>query len=141
MELFHFTASRFIDSIRREGLNKGGVLELQELGAFLHRGFVWLTANESFYTQGWSTMLGLPYDRSEFRMTVDIPDSHADRLTRWLTFCEQGRVNTLTAAIANMAGDPENWWLYEGAIPPRWIKSFDRKLIITSGQSGLRQIR
>jgi hypothetical protein len=121
LNLYHFTARRFVDSILRDGLTRG----------FVVRSFVplqfwdsyrWLTTRESF-KQSWAEGTGrLPYRRTEVRLTVDIPLSRTGSLFNWTTI---GPILSDEYETLSDLGDPENWRLFKGNIPPEWIVGSD----------------
>lgn len=119
--LYHFTARRFLADIRRQGLTRG-VLLVRTVPVTFRGGWQWLTSNPDPAGQTWARGTGiLPYSRTEVRLTVDVPPGHED-LQPW------SRVRFLVPEVAELLseyGDPENWWLFNGAIPPAWITAVD----------------
>lgn len=127
MILYHFTAARFIDRIKSEGITLGAVLVGMADGKpQIQTGLIWLTANPDFYAQTWNSRLTIKYDRAAYRITVEIPPSHQRRVLNWPLFC-LGRVSRPIAQVLNSYGDPENWRLFEGVIPPEWFRAIDAK--------------
>lgn len=132
MILYHYTAACLIGRIKREGVTLGGVLDRSGGRLILRTGYVWLTANPNFHDQAWNTRVTIPYDRAEYRITVEIPDAHERNVIQWLDYCASGRIPRDIAEDLNSIGDPENWRLYRGKIPVQWFHAVDRKLIATS---------
>lgn len=133
MILYHFTAARLIKRIKREGLTLGGVLDRDSAGRLIARtGYIWLTTNDNFYAQDWNSMLIIPYDRAEFRITVRVPTTYEGRVINWLEYCASGNIAPDIAEHLNAIGDPHNWRLYRGVIPPAWFKAVNRKLIVAA---------
>lgn len=122
MILYHFTSERHIQRVRNEGITMGVVLtSLNPIAA--RQGIQWLTSNPD-RLQSWKREGSrLPYDRTAFRITVEIPLTD-ERLRRWLTagphLCDVD-----TVSVLNAFGDPENWWIYFGPIPPTWFRVID----------------
>jgi hypothetical protein len=132
MILYHFTAARFIESIKREGITLGAVLTGIKNGKpILQQGYLWLTVNIDCHDQEWcKNRVTIPYDRSAFRITVDVPFYAEKRVINWLDFCNSGRVQKEVVELLNAYGDPENWRLFRGYIPPQWFKFVDRKNLV-----------
>lgn len=119
MTLYHFTAKRFLNSIEIEGLTRGCMVKSFNPPTFLLNK-QWLTKNESF-NQGWSVGTGrLPYKRNEVRLKIEIPNSKLENLKPWtqMKFLVPLVANDLEASDL---ADPENWFIYQGAIKPSWI--------------------
>jgi hypothetical protein len=132
MILYHFTAARLIESIKREGITKGAVLKgfKNDKPEFL-LGYLWMTINPAFSDQEWcKNRVMIPYDRAAYRITVDVPHYSESRVINWIEFCNQGRVSRDVAELLNAYGDPENYRLFRGYIPPQRFKAIDAKTII-----------
>jgi hypothetical protein len=124
MKLYHFTAARFLDSIMENGVTKGKIPEIKS-GLFSFKtGYQWLTKSEEF-RQEWCLpeYSTLPYDRSEIKLTIEIPKLRQKNLKKWLSICKYNEL----ADTLNSEGDPENWFVYKGTIFPQWIKKIERK--------------
>ena len=122
MTLYHFTAKRFLSSIKKEGISRGMMLKSLRPIQMIPRK-QWLTKNSDF-NQGWSIGTGLlPYKRNEVRLTIEIPDDD-DRIQPWtkLKFLVPEVANYLEASDL---ADPENWMIYDGVIPSAWILKID----------------
>ena len=121
MTLYHFTAERFLPAIRREGLTKGFVL-VWDNPVQLRPGYRWLTVNPE-WEQDWAEGTGrLPYKRNEVRLTVAVPPSKEANVRNWLL---AGPFLSRMYDVLSEYGDPHNWRLYEGDIPPSWITAVD----------------
>lgn len=118
-----------LDDIRIMGLTRG-MIPVLKAGRNGDRkedfsvlpGYQHLTANKSF-AQSWEEHSHLPYRRNAVRLTVKIPKAHRTNLFYWLRFCEA--VNLNSARVLNSYGDPENWFVYRGRIPPAWFRAID----------------
>lgn len=123
MILYHFTSPLHIDSIRAQGLTRGVVLaSIRPLG-FLPC-CQWLTKNPEFQ-QSWclKQYSTLSYDRSAFRITVEIPDDDP----RLFTWHEVTKALPLDVVFSlNSHGDHENWYIYRGIVLPKWFTSVCR---------------
>ena len=63
-------------------------------------------------------------DKTEVRITVEIPDADAHRYSKWRQ--RQGVSNALYRALADTGGDPSRWWIVERAIPSsEWTEAVD----------------
>lgn len=120
-KFYHFTASRFLPSIKKEGIILGRMLKTMRPPTFLTNK-QWITINPDF-DQSWSAGTGrLPYMRNEVRLTVKIP-------LKYLEFCKPwSQMRFLTPEVAKdleSFGDPENWYIFQGPIRPEWIVEVD----------------
>lgn len=119
MILYHFCAAKHVRSILREGLTKGGLSEFSyRTGYCLHLGWTWLTTDPDPRNQSWATKNVIKYDRTAYRLTIDIPEMECSRL--------YDRVGvTLLHPGCDMLfqGFPgsENWRVFHGRIPRAWI--------------------
>lgn len=124
MKLYHFTSSLHVDGCLKNGIIKG-VIPIYKGGKYgLIPGFQWLTSNPEFH-QEWANTeyTTLPYDRTEYRLTVVIPKAARDRLFRWLDICDKLPIDE----AMNAYGDPENWFVFQGRIKPGWIRRVEQK--------------
>ncbi len=116
MDLYHFTSPKHLDGCLQQGIRFGRI-PMRQLGQTrLIAGYQWLTRYDGF-NQSWNQYSTLPYDRTAFRLTVDIRRPY--NLIEWADFCRIYK-NELEQDL-NRYGDPENWYLYHGSIPPDWI--------------------
>jgi hypothetical protein len=123
MILYHFTSKHHIESCKREGLTLGLIPFLSNGQIDAIDGHQWLTENLN-YDQAWNSMLAVKYDRTEYRITINIPKKHHGSVLFWLDFCEEnpGKFDYL-----NTYGDPWNWRLFVGRVKPGWFGKIDRK--------------
>lgn len=119
MTLYHFTAERFLKSIKKNGLTKGVMVKSMNPPQFI-MGKQWLTKNPHF-EQSWAKGTGrLPYKRNEVRLTIEIPEDYQHQCKPW------SQMKFLTPEVADMLsafGDPENWYVFDGSISQHWIKA------------------
>lgn len=128
MTLYHFTARRFVDAILREGITRGFVL-INFSGLRFTAEYRWLTTNPSF-VQAWADGTGrLPYNRNEVRLTVEVPPEHERLVHKWSAL---GPILSDEYRALSMLGDPENWRLFKGSVPPMWITATDENPPLSS---------
>jgi hypothetical protein len=144
MILYHFTSVERLESIRREGLNRGDV-PTRFKGPLYETSAVWFTTEPQPEGHGlfeaktlteedrrdyFETFGVLPSEGSQYlnkkavRITVSIPSSDR-RLVRWLTWgrkhCEPGLYDALSKGNHH-----KTWWLYFGTIAPDQFRAIDR---------------
>jgi len=126
MLIYHFCSRYHLPSILREGITKGYVLiNIEKL--LLISGYQWLTINDDFNNQTWSIPTTLPYDRTEFRLTLNIPaQQKKTNLVRWDQISSKLSTDETIKSL-NTNRDHENWYLYRGLIPSKWIRSVATK--------------
>ncbi len=118
MKLYHFCSAHTLQSIKREGLTRGGIPVIKNSEVYVLVGFQWLTRNKTF-SQSWEVPIKgsrLKYRRNEFRITIKLPWDD-ENLKEWLLFCK-GKQWEETVEVLNSFGDPENWLVYAGDIKP-----------------------
>jgi hypothetical protein len=117
VRLYHFTAEHLLDRIKREGLTMGGVV-VSLFPPKIKNGYRWLTLNPEF-SQSWNAQFLVKYDRAAIRIEIEVPLT-SPRLMKWVP---RGRELTTiqTYEDLNRFGDPENWFVWKGDIPPTWF--------------------
>ena len=125
--LYHFTSDLHISGCLCEGLTKGvTIIGRTCTGIKMIDNTQWLTGNPNF-EQSWQLHSTLPYDRTANRLTIHIPKLSMKNLISW---CQDGRILTPEFYdILSTHGDPENWFIYLGGIPPEWIIEVIKKII------------
>lgn len=119
MNLYHFCAAHMKDSILRTGLTLGCLPMLSEGGVVLHPNVQWLTAEPDPQKQIWATRNLVPYSRTDYRLTVRIPDNYRKKLVRATDY-----VKALPEEARGLVLDwpgSEKWYVYLGRIPAKWI--------------------
>lgn len=128
--LYHFTASRFLTGIQSEGISRG-------MTPIKFKGFQslvmdqqWLTKKKDFF-QEWCAWSSLPYDRTECRLTINIPKDFTTNLmdyeaySKWLG---ENKIDHFYADDNNQfCEDVLDWVVYQGKIPRQWIRKIDYK--------------
>lgn len=136
MILYHFCAQKHIDAILREGLTMGGVTELTASGVILHDGWTWLTLERDPRKQSWAkNQTILPYSRTAWRLTIEIPDSELKRLYN------REKLTALypaTQLLFRGFEGCEEWRAFKGPIPAQWIK---RAECLNEGKKKIRGVR
>ena len=110
IRLYHFTASAYIDSIRRNGLKKGDVpVRISETGMMPSdedfNNAVWLTSDINAVNQQWSG------GSRDYRLTLQI-EADDPNLWRWLDLCEHLRMSPEARRILARGNKPYDWWVY-----------------------------
>ncbi len=124
MILYHFTAAHLFEKIKVEGITLGAIPYFNSIGELkINRNYLWLTVNKDF-CQGWNTMSNIPYDRAAVKISVNIPKSYENRVFEWLKI---GKGLTGMFDTLNFIGDPGNWRLFKGKIPPKWFVDVEIK--------------
>lgn len=122
MTIYHFCAARHVKKIVRQGLIIGGVATFGKTGYYAHTGYTWLTFDGDPKRQSWATRITIPYSRTAYRLTVEIPEE------------ETGNIMDKEALEKHLPGSKllfegwkgsENWRVYHGLIPPEWIKKVE----------------
>lgn len=116
--LYHFCAERHIKSIITRGLVKGALAEPMLTGFRIYSGWTWLTLDPDPGRQSWATKNLIKYDRTQYRLTIEIPDAESGKL-----FDRKGIAAIYPACDLLFNGFPgsENWRVFHGRIPPEWI--------------------
>jgi len=116
--LYHFTSPRHIHSVLDEGLTMGHIpISLDP--PRLRSGYQWLTRDKSF-DQAWNSMTNLDYDRTAYRLTIEIPNIAMGKLIDWTSNYE-GLVEPHAWKSLNAGGHPNQWVLFKGVIRPQWF--------------------
>lgn len=118
--MYHFCAAHTLQSILDSGLTLGctpiwdsGKLRVEERTQ-------WLTQDGAAGRQSWDTRITLPYSRTAYRLTINIPYSHRKKLIRAANFMVQFPDAENRDLIEGWAGS-EYWYVFRGIIPPAWI--------------------
>lgn len=126
MKLYHFTAGRFLEKVKHEGLTLGCFPLLINGQVALRPNTQWLTKNPSF-EQPWhdpeSTQL--KYDRREYRITVSIPKSYRVNLLDWGEI--KRKLGHVFIPDFDWHQDHINWYIFIGQIKPNWFREIKRK--------------
>jgi hypothetical protein len=117
--LYHFTSDKHIAGCLKDGLTKGVTYAGHDgYGVHFLDHTQWLTANSKF-NQSWNQGSTLPYDRNANRLTICIPKEYTQNVVEWVSFGPS--MVPATYKELSMFGDPENWYIYMGDVPPEWI--------------------
>lgn len=134
MRVYHFTATHHAAGIARDGEMHGGVIPIpsadgQYLDAVEH-GWQWLTTDPT-WRQSWATALKADCDRTEVRLTIEIPLVDLSRLKRWDAVApEYGYTPPIAERFAKLgggSGDTSSWRVFRGSLPADWITAVDAR--------------
>lgn len=116
---YHFTAERYVDSIKANGINKGDVPYAPSVGENAPS----LTEDSTWQHQDWSLFSPA---KSEVRLTVSIPE-YDPNLEWWPDYAIRKNMSTAWLNGLNKAGyyGGEEWWLYWGTIPFDWVTAVE----------------
>ena len=123
MIFYHFTSKHHVGGCKNTGLIMG-VLPMSIDPPNFKNGYQWLTTNPDF-DQSWDRGKNLPYDRTDYRLTIEIPDKHKSKLLKFTTDIKKIIPKFIYEALFGY-GEPDNWYAYHGLIPSKWIKKVER---------------
>lgn len=119
-KLYHFCAGFCVDSIKELGLILGICpVDLGDKVKFIPK-CQWLTSNPDPQKQSWATSHALNYSRTAYRLTVVIPRNHRKHLIAATEFVKE--LPKEAQQLVNGWPGSEEWYIYRGTIPPKWIK-------------------
>ena len=118
MTLYHFCAARHRKSIQYTGIRIGGVCLSGEKGYNAKTGYIWLTTDPDPGSQSWATRHMIPYSRTAYRFTVEIPESQTHNILD-----RDALEKEIPGSGALFDGWPgsENWRVYRGLISKQWL--------------------
>ena len=119
MILYHFCSRRHVKSIQHRGLTEGVLATRTPTGFHLRTGFQWLTKDGDAKNQSWATKNLIKYSRTEYRLTLDIPDEYVGK--RLFSSMEFILLHPEAEPLFTMWPGSENWMVFEGTIPKEWI--------------------
>ena len=131
MRLYHFCPEWMLEDILRQGLTLGSlVAQGPNAEIMLVPGYQWLTKNRE-WNQSWCEFSSRPYKRNEIRLAIKIPFMRCKQAIPWLRFCAKNP--NPSWRNLNAYGDPDNWYVYHGNIPPNWIEKvyYNPALLVT----------
>lgn len=119
MTIYHFCARRHVRRILREGLTRGALSIPMGRGFLMMQGWTWLTLCGNPNVQSWATQNAIDYDRTAYRLTIELPDEAIPNLY------DRDRLEKEfpgSALLFDGWAGSENWRAYKGRIPLEWIK-------------------
>ena len=124
MRIYHFCSARDVKAIRRQGIRLGGVYISKPGDAKsveIYQGYQWLTLDPEKKNQSWATRHLVKYDRTAYRLTVELPDDA-------VLYDRDGLEAEIPGSGILFDGWPgsENWRVYHGWILPEWIIACER---------------
>lgn len=123
MKLYHFTSEQHIVRCCKHGLTLGMIPTYNEQGQRdVIKGYQWLTVNKEFSSQNWHTRGRLPYDRTAYRILINIP-KHRRKISlfHWIDVCNDLCDKQMVEEL-NYTGHPEDWYIYKGNIKTGWFR-------------------
>lgn len=123
MKLYHFCPSHLLKSIKKRGLTKGHMPLLKLNSTELIGGVQWLTVEPDPSKQSWATRHVVSYDRTECRLTVEIPSRCEEHLVSAMDFIK--RYPEADQRIITGYEGSDQWYVYLGLIPPVWISDVE----------------
>lgn len=117
--LYHFCPAHMVDGIRLDGLTMGKFPCFKNGGVELIPNRQWLTAEPRPDKQSWATRRILPYSRTAYRLTVNIPDGCHKKLVKATEY-----IKSLPECSRSVVEDwpgSDKWYIFCGRIPPKWI--------------------
>ena len=126
MLLYHFTTKESAAKISQEGITRCLIPWDQNAQKTIFKpDFQWLTADPNFESQLWANFyMRLPgmFLKTEYRLTVEIPQHAHDYLIRWNDFKRIIPKNGINFITANLHPDA-HWGLFAHprGIPANWI--------------------
>ena len=108
----------------------------------------WLTKNPAFIDLtadiGPARSSVLPGRKSEYRLTVKIPPEYRSNVVRWIVFAEAMKeIDEAKTGLIKLEpamekeinldlGNPADWWVFGGIMPPEFIVAVDRNPCLPS---------
>lgn len=119
MTIYHFCAKRHARRILREGLTRGALSIPMDRGFLMIQGWTWLTLCGNPNAQSWATQNAIDYDRTAYRLTIELPDEVIPNL-----YDRERLVKEFPCSDVLFEGwdGSENWRVLKGRIPREWIK-------------------
>lgn len=122
--LYHFCAEFCVRSILENGLTMGITPIWEGNNLHIEKKTQWLTSDGAPDHQSWNTKHLLPYSRTAYRFTINIPYSHRKKLILAKDFVAQCAAEN-ASLVLGWSGS-ENWYIFQGIIPPAWIVGYKR---------------
>ena len=130
MKIFHFCCWKDLRGIRTDGITKGVIPTVRKAEEHTRRkynyvlinGWQWLTLDRDHDGQSWATNELIKEDRTEYRLTIEIPEKEVDSLY------DRDRLLEIYPEIAPLFDDwkgSENWLVFRGSIPKYWIRKIE----------------
>lgn len=119
MTLYHFLAAHMVEAVKRDGLTMGIFPIFDGADLTIIKNCQWLTADKNPNNQSWATSVTLPYSRTAYRLTVNIPFSRRKKLVKASDFVE--RLPETARELVDAWEGSDQWYVYLGPIPAKWI--------------------
>lgn len=120
---YHYTAKRFIEGIKREGLTKG-VTPIIDNGKLLFlQNNQWITKNRNPEQQLWAIPQKISYSRREVRLKINIPKPYLKYIITMEDFVNRFK-DFLPDSFNDFPEESKDWFIYHGQIPYSWIEEY-----------------
>lgn len=131
MQIFHFCCGKDCRGIRTDGITEGAIPTVrkaeehtkQKYNYVLIKGWQWLTLDGDHDRQSWATKILIKENRTEYRLTIEIPEKEMDSLY------DRDRLLELYPEVGPLFDEwegSENWRVFRGNIPKYWIRKIER---------------
>lgn len=132
MTIYHFCCMNDLRGILSQGLTKGMIVRNEYVKTGngkvknvlgMYPGWQWLTVNKHRDSQSWATRFLVKYDRTQYRLTIEIPEKYLDSLY------DREHIKAVIDCDADLFENwegCESWRVYRGKIPKYWIKGIAR---------------
>lgn len=119
MTLYHFCAEQDKSNILKEGITLGQFPKLVSGQYQFVPHCQWLTADPDPQKQSWATKHLIDYSRTAYRLTINIPANYHKKLIRAIDFVKD--MPEEAQRIVTGWGGSDEWYIYHGKIPAKWI--------------------
>ena len=120
MKFYHFTARHRLEPVIRHGLTLGSMPVIDGGTILRIPGYQWLT-KQTCFRQSWNEASLLPFDRTAYRIEIAIPRSARRQLLPWPHW--KAEMGERMMPGFDTHGDPENWLMFKGTVPPAWFRA------------------
>jgi hypothetical protein len=124
MILYHFCPAHLAARIRKQGLTLGHFPMLGDGHYSFIPDMQWLTNDPAPENQSWATRQLVTYDRTAYRLTINIPAKRTRKLCKASVFVKD--LPDAQREIVDAWPGSEHWYIYKGRIPPKWITVIGR---------------
>lgn len=122
---YHFTSAHHYKKVREKGLTHGvipwNVTRAGRLVTVPH--WQWLTEDPD-WAQSWDSPgfhSKLPFRRTEYRITIEIPGLYDHRCIRWEVWKLRMKMSAEACEYYSHFAGQRFWWVYHGKIPRAWF--------------------
>ena len=131
MRLYQYTGWDHVDGIKSNGITDGAIYLPLAKGWLNVPNIQWLTDDDDWFNQKWATNKLLKnHERTTVRFEVVIPKTARHKLHRWNEYARQVlKTPQPYLDMFNQEGgsDGRHWWVFDGRIPPAWLRGFEER--------------